>query len=228
MFDSVIKEPSTLTFQTFFMIVAAAIIIGFLISLIYVFTHKREGYAQSYVWTMIMLPPIIAVVICLIGNNVASSLSLAGAFTLVRFRSAPGDPKEIAYIFFSTATGLACGLGYIGYAFAFFIVMGIIMFALHSTKFASPETSSMTLKITIPENLNYIGLFDNVLNKYTSAWRLRRAKTTEFGSLFELVYSIEIKNTANQKAFIDELRALNGNLSIVLVLYKYDDKVYSA
>ena len=86
----------------------------------------------------------------------------------------------------------------------------------------------MTLKVTIPENLNYIGLFDKTLNKYTSSWMLKRVKTTEFGTLFELIYSVDVNNTANQKEFIDELRTLNGNLSIVLVLYKYDDKVYAS
>ena len=85
----------------------------------------------------------------------------------------------------------------------------------------------MTLKISIPENLNYVGLFDKTLDKYTSAWRLKRVKTTEFGTLFELIYSIEINNSANQKDFIDELRTLNGNLNVTLVLYKYDDKVYA-
>ena len=157
----------------------------------------------------------------------ASSLSLAGAFTLVRFRSAPGDPKQIAYVFYATATGLICGLGYIGYAFIFLAIIAAIITILHKTKFGAPATSSMTLKISIPENLNYVGLFDKVLDKYSVDWRLKRVKTTEFGTLFELIYSIEMNNSANQKAFIDEIRTLNGNLNVTLVLYKYDDKVYA-
>ncbi len=174
-----------------------------------------------------MLPPIVAIVIATIGSNIASSLSLAGAFTLVRFRSAPGDPKQIAYVFYATATGLICGLGFIGYAFIFLFIIAAVIIVLYKTKFAAPTTSSMTLKITIPENLNYIGLFDKTLEKYTSSSILKRVKTTEFGTLFELIYSIEMNNTANQKQFIDELRTLNGNLNVILVLYKYDDKVYA-
>lgn len=228
MFQSIYAN-SELTLQTFVIGIVSALIVGFAISLLYLYTNRKEGgYSQSYVWTIIMLPPIVAIVIATIGSNIASSLSLAGAFTLVRFRSAPGDPKQIAYVFYATATGLICGLGYIGYAFIFLIIIAAVITVLYKTKFAAPTTSSMTLKVTIPENLNYIGLFDNTLNKYTSAWKLKRVKTTEFGTLFELIYSIEMNNTANQKNFIDELRTLNGNLNVILVLYKYDDKVYAS
>ena len=226
MFNSIFQD-SELALNTFLIATLSAVAAGFIISLIYLITNKKEGYSQSYVWTIIMLPPIVAIVIATIGNNVASSLSLAGAFTLVRFRSAPGDPKQIAYVFYATATGLICGLGYVGYAFIFLIIIAAIIAILHKTKFGAPATSSMTLKISIPENLNYVGLFDNVLNKYSTDWRLKRVKTTEFGTLFELIYSIEMNNSANQKAFIDEIRTLNGNLNVTLVLYKYDDKVYA-
>ena len=226
MFNSIFQD-SELALNTFLMATLSAVAAGFIISLIYLITNKKEGYSQSYVWTIIMLPPIVAIVIATIGNNVASSLSLAGAFTLVRFRSAPGDPKQIAYVFYATATGLICGLGYIGYAFIFLALIAAIIAILYKTKFGAPATSSMTLKISIPENLNYVGLFDNVLSKYSTDWRLKRAKTTEFGTLFELIYSIEMNNSANQKAFIDEIRTLNGNLNVTLVLYKYDDKVYA-
>ncbi len=226
-FGSIYPESGVLTLTTFLTIVVASLAIGFAISMLYLITNKKDGYSQSYVWTIIMLPPIVAIVIAVIGNNIASSLSLAGAFTLVRFRSAPGDPKQIAYVFYATATGLICGLGYIGFSIIFLILMAAVIYVLYKTKFAAPTTSSMTLKITIPENLNYVGLFDNVLNKYTSNWMLKRVKTTEFGTLFELIYSVEVNNTANQKEFIDEIRTLNGNLNVVLVLYKYDDKVYA-
>lgn len=226
MFSSIFSDAG-LSLSTFLISTISSVMAGFIISLIYLITNRKEGYSQSYVWTIIMLPPIVAIVIATIGDNVASSLSLAGAFTLVRFRSAPGDPKQIAYVFYATATGLICGLGYIGYAFIFLALIAAIITILYKTKFGAPATSSMTLKISIPENLNYVGLFDKVLDKYASDWRLKRVKTTEFGTLFELIYSIEINNTANQKAFIDEIRTLNGNLNVTLVLYKYDDKVYA-
>ena len=153
-------------------------------------------------------------------------MSLAGAFTLVRFRSVAGDPKDISYIFFSMATGVACGMGYVGFAIVFFIIMGIIMCALNYTNFGGCKVNHMTLKVTIPENLDYSGVFDPVLNKYTNYYKLRRVKTSNFGTLFELIYSVDVKNDINQKLFIDELRALNGNLTVNLVLFKYDDKIY--
>lgn len=188
-------------------------------------THKKEGYSQSYVITMIMLPAIVSLILLLI-NTTAGALSLAGAFTLVRFRSVAGDPKDISYIFFSMATGVACGMGYVGFAIVFFIIMGIIMCALNYTNFGGCKVNHMTLKVTIPENLDYSGVFDPVLNKYTNYYKLRRVKTSNFGTLFELIYSVDVKNDINQKLFIDELRALNGNLTVNLVLFKYDDKIY--
>lgn len=232
MLDSIFKDAATasltnLTLGSFLGALIAAVVLGFAISLLYMFTNKKEGYSQSYVWSIMMLCPIVCVIISVIGNSIGASLSLAGALSLVRFRSAPGDPKQITYVFCAVSTGLICGLGYIGFAVIFLVIIGAILVVLNRSRFAAPKTSSMTLKVTIPENLNYIGLFDKTLNRYTSSWTLKRVKTTEFGTLFELIYSIEINNSANQKEFIDELRTLNGNLNVILVLYKYDDKVYA-
>lgn len=212
-------------FSSFAICVGAALVLGFLISLVYIFCHRKEGYSQSYVLTMIMLPTIVSLILLLI-NTTAGALSLAGAFTLVRFRSAAGDPKDIAYIFFAMAAGTACGIGYVGFAIVFFIILGIVMIALSETNFGGCKTRHMTLKITIPENLDYQGVFDPVLAKYTKFNKLRRVKTTNFGTLFELIYSVDVNEDIDQKKFIDELRALNGNMTINLVFFKYDDKVY--
>lgn len=216
---------STISFSEFGLCVGAALVIGFLISLVYIFTHRKTGYSQSYVMTMIMLPTIVSLILLLI-NTTAGALSLAGAFTLIRFRSVAGDPKDIAYIFFAMASGVACGIGYIGFAVVFFVILGIVMIALSETDFGGCKTRHMTLKITIPENLDYQGVFDPVLNKYTEFNKLRRVKTTNFGTLFELIYSVEVRDDIDQKKFIDELRALNGNMTINLVFFKYEDKVY--
>lgn len=214
-------------FGSFALCVGAALVLGFLISLVYIFCHRKEGYSQSYVLTIIMLPTIVSLILLLI-NTTAGALSLAGAFTLVRFRSAAGDPKDIAYIFFAMAAGTACGIGYVGFAVVFFIILGIVMIALSETNFGGCKTRHMTLKITIPENLDYQGVFDPVLAKYTKFNKLRRVKTTNFGTLFELIYSVDVNEDIDQKKFIDELRALNGNMTINLVFFKYDDKVYES
>lgn len=225
MFSNVIATAGSVTAGEFFICVGASLVLGFLISLIYMKTHSKEGYSQSYVFTMIMLPTIVSLILLLI-NTTAGALSLAGAFTLVRFRSVAGDPKDIAYIFFAMATGVACGIGYVGYAVVFFIVLGAILYILSEKNFGGSTSTHMTLKITIPENLDYQGVFEVVLNKYTNFHKLRRVKTTNFGTLFELIYSVDVPDSCDQKKFIDELRTLNGNMNINLVFFRYDDKIY--
>lgn len=217
---------SQLTLSEVLCCVLSAIVLGLLISVLYMFTHRKSGYSQGYVLTSVMLPAIISIIILVVGDSVSSALSLAGVFTLVRFRSAPGDPKDITYVFFAMAVGLCCGMGYIGCALFFFVLLGAVMLVIYEINLGAPNVSDMTLKITIPENLNYMGLFDRVLTDNTTQWRLRRVKTTDFGTLFDLVYSVKVKNDIDQKKFIDDIRALNGNLNVTLVLYKYDDQIY--
>jgi len=208
----------TLTIGKTLLIIAASLICGLAISQVYIFTHKKEGYSSSLPVTFIMLPAIISIIILLIGDNIARAFSLAGAFSLIRFRSAPGDPKDIAYVFFSLAVGLACGMGYIGYAALFAVILGGVMLILNQTKYAGTQNTSMQLKVTVPENLNYEGLFDDILNQYTSSWQLNRVKTSDFGSLFTLFYNIELDRKQSQKTFLDELRCRNGNLDIALTM----------
>ncbi len=212
--------------------VLSALVLGVLIGLVYMFTHRKTGYTQSYVLAMPMLSGLVATIIvmmCLLANStigITASISLTGAFSLVRFRSAPGDPRDIAYIFFAMVMGTTCGIGFVGYACLIFLILAAVLILFNLINFAAPKTQDMTLKVTIPENLNYNGLFDQVFEKYTTSFVLRRVKTTDFGTLFDLIYSIRVKTDADQKKFIDEIRALNGNLNVTLVLYKYDDQIY--
>lgn len=200
------------------LIIGASLLLGLLISLTYLLTHKKEGYARSFPVTLIMLPAIIAVIILLVGNNVARAFSLAGAFSLIRFRSAPGDPKDIAYVFFTLGVGLACGMGYLAYAALFAAILCAAMACLQALRFGQPKTARMTLKITVPENLNFHGLFDDLLAQYTVSWIRRKVKTSDFGALFEVVYDIQMKDEAGQKDFLDAIRQRNGNLNISLTL----------
>ncbi len=208
----------TLTVGNTLIIIGSSLLLGLLISFIYIQTHKAEGYAPSFPVTLIMLPSIIAIIILLVGNNVARAFSLAGAFSLIRFRSAPGDPKDIAYVFFTLAIGLACGMGYIGYAALFAVILCGVMVVLTALHFGALKDDPMTLKITIPEDLNYKGLFDEILQKYTTSYHFKRVKTTDFGSLFELTYHVTVKPDVNDKEFLDALRCRNGNLNISLSL----------
>lgn len=212
--------------------IVSGLVLGILIGLVYMFTHRKTGYSQSYVIAMPMLSGLVAsiiVMMCLLANStigITASISLTGAFSLVRFRSAPGDPRDIAYIFFAMAMGTICGIGFVGYACLIFLILAAVLIVFNVSNFAAPKTQDMTLKVTIPENLNYNGLFDKVFEKYTTSFVLRRVKTTDFGTLFDLIYSVRVKTDADQKKFIDEIRALNGNLNVTLVLYKYDDQIY--
>ncbi len=232
MFDSLLQTTdavygttaATVSTGTFIACLIASIVLGFGVSILYMLTHKKEGYTQSYAITLIMLPPIVCVLLMLI--NFIGGIAIAGIFGLTRYRSVAADPKDIGYVFMAMALGVVTGMGYIAYGVIFLVAMAIVLFVLNMLNFAAPKTSDMTLKIAVPENLNYDGLFDSVLNKYCASWRLRRVKTTNFGSMFDCIYSIQLPTNVEQKKMIDELRTLNGNMTITLTLFKYDDKIY--
>ncbi len=212
-----------LTWMGTLTILLSALGLGVFISLVYMFTHKKEQYTAGFTISLIMLPAIIAMIILLVGSNVARAFSLAGAFSLIRFRSAPGDSKDISYVFFSLGVGLACGMGYLSYAVLFAVVLCAAMLVLHFTNFGTPRSNAMRLKICMPEDMNYQGVFDSVLDQYTRAYRLTRVKTIEFGSLFELTYDIKLSAPENTKAMIDAIRAHNGNLNVILTLNEMSD-----
>lgn len=207
---------TVLTWQSVLQVVLTASFIGLVISLVYLLTHKKEGYSQAFCVALILLAPIVGMVILVIGNNVATAFSLAGAFALVRFRSAPGDPKDIAFVFMSVTMGLACGLGYWLYALMATAILCVIILILHFTNYAGKKKSNYMLKITVPETLNYVGAFDEVLGKYCDSFRMERVKSVDFGALFEISFNVVLKDEKQIRLMMDDLRALNGNLKIML------------
>ena len=228
MLETIIESTNgeSFTLINALIVIGASILLGFVISLAYMYTHKKDGYAPGFTLTLIMLPVIISIIILLVGNNVARAFSLAGAFSIIRFRSAPGDPKDIAYVFFTLAVGLACGMGYIGYGLIVTIILCVVLIILDTIKFAMPKTKSMRLKVLVPEDLNYEGIFDEVLERYSSKWTMESVKTKDFGALFEVSYRVSLNEDVSQKKFIDELRCKNGNLNITLTSAGLEDKVY--
>lgn len=207
---------TTLDWKSVLEVVLSAAFIGFIISLVYLFTHRKEGYSQAFCVSLILLSPIVGIVILVIGNNVATAFSLAGAFALVRFRSAPGDPKDIAYVFLSVTMGLTCGLGYWIYALMAVALLCLIVLVLHFTNYAGKNSNRYELKVTVPETLNYVGAFDEVLAKYTNSFQMKRVKSVDFGSLFEITFEITMKDKNEIREMLDDIRALNGNLKIML------------
>lgn len=221
MFDSifsVLSTDSALTLSGLLIALGVALVLGLTVSLVYMKTHKTHTPAQSFVLTLVTLPMVITVIILLVGNNVARAFSLAGAFSIIRFRSAPGDPKDITYVLMCIAVGLAVGMGFIAYAVVVAAVLCLVMVLLEAIKFGRPKGANKLLKITIPENLDYENTFDAIMQKYTLSSTLYKVKTTDLGSLYELSYSVTTKNDISEKDFIDELRCRNGNLNITLVL----------
>ena len=210
MFNSVIASPMTLT--AFLICELSALVLGFLSALVFT---RGEHHSGAYAQTLALLPPVVALVIMMVNGNIGAGLAVAGTFALVRFRSAPGSAKEITGIFFTVALGLACGMGYVGYAAVFFLILAAAAIALGRLRFGEPGGNYRNLKITIPETLNYEGLFDDLFAQYTLSHELSRVRTTNMGTLYELVYAIELKDPDHTKEFIDAIRCRNGNLNIV-------------
>ncbi|QHI73978.1 DUF4956 domain-containing protein [Aminipila terrae] len=200
------------------MAMIVALGLGIIIAVTYLISNKYVLNRKGFSLTLIMLPIILAVIILFVGSNVARAFSLAGVLSIIRFRSAPGESKDIGYIFFATAAGVGCGVGmYLG-STIFVVFMSIVMLILEKLTFGG-NNRAKKLKIVIPEDLNYENVFDEVFNKYTSRYALQKIKTTDLGSLYEANYEVTLKQGIQDKEFIDELRARNGNLNITLTMY---------
>jgi hypothetical protein len=196
---------------TFLICTAVSLVLGILAALVY--KHKNRC-SQSFAVTLAILPAIVQVVIMLVNGNIGAGVAVAGAFSLVRFRSAPGTAKEIGAIFLAMAIGLATGMGYVTLAALFFAIIGLFMLVLNLLKFGDDDENERILKITIPENLDYDGIFDDLFSQYTEKAALEKVKTSNMGTLYELQYCIILKSREIPKAFIDEIRTRNGNLNI--------------
>jgi len=201
-----------ITTSSFFICTAVSLLLGLGAAALSMF---RSRYSQSFVVTLAMLPAMVQIIIMMVNGNIGAGVAVAGAFGLIRFRSAPGSAREIGMVFLTTAIGLATGMGYVIVAAAFFIIIAVFSILLTLVGFGAGEADERELKITIPENLDYDGLFDDLLNKYTRYAELERVKTTSMGTLYELSYKVVLRDQQKSKEFLDELRTRNGNLSIV-------------
>ncbi len=207
---SVVADDITL--GSFAICTAFSLVLGFAIALTYKFRTKTT---PSFALCLAMLPVAVQLVIMLVNGNVGAGVAVAGAFSLVRFRSAPGSAREIMAIFMTMAVGLATGMGYVGIALIFTVVVCVMIVIYTAVNFGG-RVHTKELRITIPEDLDYSEVFDDILKEYTIKWELVKVRTTNMGSLFQLTYMVEISNTSREKEFIDKLRCRNGNLEIVL------------
>lgn len=218
MFDAIFTTTATATISLgdAMLTIIVSFILGAIISFTYMKTSNKDGYSQNFILTLVIIPTVVAIIVFLVGSNVARAFSLAGALSIIRFRSAPGDSKDISYVLFATSAGLAAGVGLFGYGILFTTCLCLLMFILKLVNYGVNKTSKNLLKITIPEDLEYEGIFDDLFLEYTKGHELIKVRTTDLGSLFQLVYTVVLDNKTSQKQFLDELRCRNGNLNITL------------
>lgn len=215
MFNSILGNTTTSSIElTGFLICAGiSLVLGFVIAL----THKYTSrYSNNFLITITLLPILVMSIMLMVNGNLGTSIAIMGAFSLVRFRSLPGTSREILIVFFAMAVGLATGMGQIWFAIFITIIGCVMLFILNSLVFSNKKELEQELKISIPENLDYPTIFDDIFEEYTSKITLERTRTTNLGSIFELTYQVVLKSGVNEKEFIDKIRVRNSNLKVSL------------
>ena len=197
----------------FLLCIGCSLVIGLILAVAYMY---RSRFTKSFIATLALLPAVVCVVIMMVNGNVGTGVAVAGAFSLVRFRSVPGTAREITMLFLAMGAGLITGMGYLGFALLFTVIMCTLTLLYNHLDLGSRRNAAAykTLNITIPEDLDYTGAFDTVLQTYTVSHELIRVKTTDMGSMFRLTYQLVLRDPAKEKEMIDQLRCRNGNLEI--------------
>lgn len=211
MFNSIISGG--ITIENF----AACLGVAFVLGLVVAFTHMKTTHSnRNFIMTLAVLPMLVTTVILMVNGNLGTGVAVMGAFSLVRFRSIPGNSRAILSVFFAMAIGLAVGTGYLAFAGIFTLAVAVITFILNAVNFGVGSLQEKKLTLLVPEDLDYTNAFDQAFEKYLNGYTLEKAKTTNLGSLFELTYRINVKKGINEKEFIDHLRERNGNLKVAL------------
>ena len=213
LFDSDLTTVISVT--DFLLCLGFSLILGLVMAFAYMY---RTRYTKSFVVTLAMLPAVVCVVIMLVNGNVGTGVAVAGAFSLVRFRSVPGTAKEICTLFLAMGAGLIAGMGYLGFAVLFTVVMCAVFVLYNRLDFGAKKNSDAykTFAITIPEDLDYSGIFDDIFAEYTVSHDLARVKSTNMGSMFKLTYNVTLRDVTREKEMIDKIRCRNGNLEITV------------
>lgn len=212
MFGSILQNTTGVTAGEYMICAVISLILGVVISFVHCFRNK---FSKNIVLTLVILPVVVQTIIMLVNGNVGAGVAVLGAFSLIRFRSQPGNSREITSIFLATTVGLAMAMGYVGISVLLVAVVGIATLVI-ATFGIGDISGQKHLRITIPENLDYEGLFDDIFEKYTSSCEMQKVKMVNMGSLYELEYYVTMKKNVSEKAFIDDIRCRNGNLNIIL------------
>ena len=218
LFSAIYSE--TFTPEIYFICTAVSLVLGAVIAFTAGFRAKQS---KSFLLALFLIPAIVQTVIMLVNGSVGTGVAVMGAFSLVRFRSVAGSAKEIVSIFLAMATGLATAMGYIGLAAIFVVIICIVMLITSFIHFKERDDLVRSLKITVPEDLNYAHEFDEIFEKYTHNAKLLTVKTSNMGSLYKLLYRVELVSEDDIQKFIDELRIRNGNLEIAVLMPETED-----
>ena len=212
-FDS--DTMQVVSVSDFMLCVGVALLAGLIIALGYM---RKTKYTKSFVVTLAILPAVVCVVIMMVNGNVGAGVAVAGAFSLVRFRSVPGTAKEIGTIFLAMGAGLIAGMGYLGFSMLFTVIMSLVVMVYNSFGFGAERNMSKykTIKITIPEDLDYTGVFEDIFSEYATRQEVVQVKTTNMGSMFKLTYDVVLKDLSKEKEMIDDIRCRNGNLEVLV------------
>lgn len=214
MFNSIFDSSATsLDIKSILICSGVAILLGLVIA----FTHlKTSKTTKNFLITLTILPLLVEVVMLMVNGSLGTSIAILGAFSLIRFRSIAGNSKEISSVFFAMAVGLALGMGHILFAAVITAVTIAVIIILSKTNIFNLSAQPQTLEITIPEDLDYTTVFDDIFDKYTHRAELIKSKTTNMGSLYQLTYEVDLKSSSNEKEFIDAIRVKNSNLKVLL------------
>ena len=224
LYDSINAQLIALSWKNFFICAATALVCGALVALC--FARGNKHYNTSYLFTLLGAPVFITVIISIASRNVGITLSIAGVFTMIRFRSEPVNGRELTNVLAMVAVGITAGCGFIAYALITTIAVCLFNLVFNYTRLGKNNFRKQ-LRITIPESLDYNGMFDDIFEKYTSRYELIRVKSAGMGTLFQLTYNITEKNDSEEKAMLDEIRCRNGNLDILCVAEEFSvrDKI---
>lgn len=217
LFTSIFSESSDTALSIGIGAYLICLIIGIALGIWIAWSYAKSAKcSKSFMMTLVVLPTVVAMVIMMVNGNIGTGVAVAGAFSLVRFRSVPGSAREIGAVFISMGTGLALGMGYIGFAIVFAILISLASWLLSTSRFGESHSHTRILSITVPEDLNYTNMFDDLFAHYTKSCTLSTVKTSNMGSLYKLRYELEMIDPQAEKSMIDDLRCRNGNLEVSL------------
>ncbi len=212
MFESIISTSEGLTAQSAIILTAVSIVLGGIAAAVYRITNRH--YSKNLMVALVVLPALVQAVIMLVNGSVGAGIAVMGAFNLVRFRSAPGSARDICCIFYAVGIGLATGMGYVGFAAVYAVIIGALLTVLSFIPAFGTKRSAKLLRVLIPENLDYTDCFKDIFDEYLASVSMIQAKTTNMGTMYDLKYEIVLRDNLKEKELLDKIRTRNGNLTV--------------